>query len=124
MQDWENGTQYATVTKAAGEIGNLAAEHPAFSGTVTYEFTVESEEMVSYIDLGTVGEVAEVTVNGISCGKLVSTPFRFRVKEAWQKGENKVQILVATNCGYVKKNFCSKSITLPPMGLVGPVKLA
>jgi len=124
MQDWENGTQYAPVTKAASEIGNLAAEHPTFSGTVTYEFTVESEEMVSYIDLGTVGEVAEVTVNGISCGKLVSTPFRFRIQEAWQKGENKVQILVATNCGYVKKNFCTSTITLPPMGLVGPMKLA
>jgi len=124
MHNWETDTPYAPVDTTVSGLGNLAPENPTFSGTVKYELTVTTQEAAEYLDLGTVGEVAEVTVNGLCCGQLVALPFRFRVKEAWQPGENKVEILVATCCAYAKKNFCSKTISFSPMGLLGPVKLA
>ena len=70
------------------------------------------------------GELAAVTVNGIPCGTLVSPPFRFRVEEAWCPGENTVQILVASNCGYFKRDALSSLLTLPPTGLMGPVRIS
>ena len=108
----------------AAQLGNLAGENPRFAGILQYETVITTEDVVSYLDLGTVGELAEVTVNGILCGQLVAAPFRFRVAEAWKVGENTVQIRIATNYGYQKKNSHSMTMALPPMGLLGPVKLA
>ena len=124
MKDAEEAHWQEPVMLRAYELGNLAGKYPTFAGLVKYEMTVTSEKKAGYIDLGTVGELAEVTVNGASCGQLVAPPFRFRVAEAWKDGENTVEILIATNCGYRKKNPDSKSMALNPMGLLGPVKLA
>lgn len=114
----------APVSMQAAELRNLAPEMPYFAGTLKYTLTLNTQKPVSYLDLGTVGETAAVTVNGIDCGVLVSAPFRFQVTDAWKEGENTVEITVASNYGYLKRDAFSKFITLPPTGLVGPIAWA
>lgn len=107
----------------AGTLKNLAPEYPRFSGTVLYTTEITTNRNVSYIDLGTVGEVASVTVNGKDCGALISAPFRFHVEEAWLPGTNTLEIQIGSNCGYFKRDSMTSLLTLPPTGLLGPVML-
>jgi len=124
MQNSQDGQWQQPVTILASQLHNLAREYPRFSGTMRYEAKITTESKMEYIDLGAVGELAGVTVNGVSCGQMVTSPFRFRVADAWKEGENTVEILVASNCGYRKRNEHSKTMALPPTGLLGPVRLA
>ena len=105
------------------DLRNLAPEYPHFSGSLQYTMTITTEKKMDYIDLGTVGEVASVKVNGVDCGVLVASPFRFRVADAWVAGKNTVEVLVGSNYGYLKRDQLSKFLTMPPTGIVGPVKL-
>ena len=47
-----------------------------------------------FLDLGNVRELAEVKVNGKSCGVTWSPPFRVDVTEAVQPGANKLEVEV------------------------------
>ena len=119
QKDWD-----ATVAMQAADLRNLAPEMPYFAGTLKYTLVLNTKNPVSYLDLGTVGETAAVTVNGKDCGVLVSSPFRFKVADAWQAGENTVEILVASNYGYLKRDAFSQHLTMPPTGILGPISIA
>jgi len=124
MQNCDEEVWQRPVTIAAKDLRNLAPEYPYFAGTLRYTATISTDEAVRYLDLGTVGELASVTVNGVNCGALVCTPFRFRVADAWKTGENLVEITVASNYGYFKRERTSRTLPMPPTGLVGPVSIA
>ena len=118
------GTQWSSpVSISADRLRNLVPEYPRFSGSLLYTVKLTSEQPAEYIDLGILGETAAVTVNGKPCGMLVSTPFRFRVADAWTAGENTVEILIASNYAYAKRDPMSGLLTLPPTGLIGPIRL-
>ncbi len=124
MQNCDEKVFQPPMTIAAKDLRNLAPEYPYFAGTLRYTATISTEEKVQYLDLGTVGELAKVTVNGVDCGALVCTPFRFCVAEAWKTGDNFVEITIASNCGYRKRERTSRTLPMPPTGLVGPVSIA
>jgi hypothetical protein len=117
-----------------------------YSGTATYEKTFDLPQSAIghrpskiYLDLGNVHELAEVRVNGKSCGITWTPPFRVDVTDAVRPGENKLEIEVV--------NFWPNRIigdaSLPPAqrltrtnirkltantplmesGLIGPVRL-
>lgn len=72
-----------------------------YSGTATYEktFSISDSSLSAsrsplWLDLGNVRELAEVKVNGKSCGITWCPPFRVNVAEALKPGENKLQIEV------------------------------
>ncbi len=71
------------------------------SGTATYRKTVTipgesfSEDGEYFLDLGDVEVIAEVSVNGRSCGIAWKTPYRVDVSEAIQPGENSIEVTVA-----------------------------
>ena len=71
-----------------------------YSGTATYEKTFDwkletgNRKAEIFLDLGDVRELAEVKVNGKSCGILWCPPWRVDVTEALSPGENKLQIEV------------------------------
>ena len=81
-------------------------EHPDpgvkfFSGTAVYEKTFELPDSVRHmphaaiwLDLGHVRELAEVKVNGKSCGITWTPPFRVNITEAIQPGANKLEVEV------------------------------
>lgn len=110
-------------TESSDKLSNYAASHPDFSGELAYKFSVSSDEKIRFIDLGTVGECAKVFVNGVSCGSLVTSPFVFRVSDAWRSGENEIEIRVASNYGYARTDDFSKFLTLPPSGILGPIRI-
>ena len=61
-----------------------------FCGTIRYAFTLSADGSETVLDLGTVGEIATVTVNGRSCGTLVSAPYTFEIGKAIRAGENEI----------------------------------
>ena len=73
-----------------------------YSGTATYEktFVLPADFSVTHhasrimLDLGDVHELAEVKVNGKSCGIVWCPPWRVDVTDAVKPGENKLQIEV------------------------------
>lgn len=104
----------------SGELINLAPELTRFAGTLMYSAKVDVSG-VKYINLGEVGEIAEVTINGKQCGVGVTAPYIFDVSGAWKDGENELLITVAANCAYRKRDNLSTTMQLPPTGLIGPV---
>jgi len=72
-----------------------------FSGTAIYEkqfeFTgsrLKTQGSRVFIDLGNLRELAEVRVNGKSCGVTWTPPFRFDVTDALKPGANKLEVEV------------------------------
>jgi len=101
------------------------------------KFKIQNSKL--FLDLGNVRELAEVKVNGKSCGVTWSPPFRVDVTDAMQPGANKLEVevvnfwpnriigdaslpneqrLTRTNI----RNLTART-ALVPSGLFGPVKL-
>ncbi len=110
-------------SEVSDSLINYAENLPDFAGTLTYKFKLNSDETIRFIDLGTVGECAELFVNGISCGSIVTSPFVFRVSDFLKKGENEIEVRVASSYGYAKNDSLSKFLTLPPIGILGPIRV-
>lgn len=96
---------------------------PRFSGRMKYEARFVAEEGENVIDLGEVGEIAEVYVNGTKVGEKVCPPYRFSLDEVVEAGENELKIIVTnTNVFSIRDSF-SSYMRIEPSGLLGPVKL-
>ena len=72
-----------------------------YSGTAAYEksfdlpnLNLKTQNSKLLLDLGTVHELAEVKVNGKSCGIVWAPPFRVDVTEAVKPGANQLTIEV------------------------------
>lgn len=72
-----------------------------YSGTATYEKTFDlppqnpdAKSKILFLDLGRVREMAEVKVNGKSCGIVWCPPWRVDISNAVKAGENKLEIEV------------------------------
>ncbi len=124
-----------------------------YSGTAVYEktFDYKAEEKKAesgkagkrkqkiFLDLGSVRELAEVKVNGKSCGIVWCPPFRVDVTGALKSGENKLQIEVVNfwpnrligDASLPKEQRLTRTnirkltpkTPLEDAGLFGPVKL-
>jgi hypothetical protein len=85
-----------------------------FSGTASYETTFEIDKIQSdrrvMLDLGRVGVIAEVIVNGKSAGVIWSAPYRCDVTEFLKPGQNDLKIAV-TNTWHNRLAF---DAALPP----------
>jgi len=71
-----------------------------YSGVATYsqdvDMTIKSGERV-VLEVGNVGEMAEVKVNGQSCGFLWAVPYRLDITKALKSGANRIEIEVANH---------------------------
>ena len=67
-----------------------------YSGTAIYSkgFIYNGDIKNACIDLGGFSSMAEVKINGISCGTLWTAPHRLDISKAIKKGENKITIEV------------------------------
>lgn len=68
-----------------------------YSGTAVYrtffDWKAETKQTV-FIDLGEVNNLAEVTVNGLNCGVVWTSPFQLDISKALKKGTNTLEISV------------------------------
>ncbi len=117
-----------------------------YSGTAVYEKTftlppraADAKPPTLLLDLGSVRELAEVKVNGQSCGIVWSPPFRVDITAAVQPGENNLQIEVvnfwpnriigdaslpaAQRLTQTNVRKLTAKTPLIPSGLFGPVAL-
>lgn len=70
-----------------------------YSGTANYRTSVKWEdtpdkEKQYWLDLGEVDNLAEVSVNGISCGIAWTPPYRVDITKALKQGDNQIVIAV------------------------------
>ncbi len=111
-----------------------------FSGVATYatRFTASRGKGKILIDLGTVGDIAEVHVNGQVAGIAWKPPYRVDITKAIRAGENSLEVRVAnlwqnrligdlqpgaTKIGFVSNETFTADTPLRAAGLIGPVKL-
>jgi len=114
-----------------------------FSGVSTYtksfalpKGTKSGQSLV--LDLGTIGDVAEIRVNGQVVGTTWHAPYRVDVSKAVRKGNNQLEVRVANlwvnrligdaQPGAEKVTFTTlptyrSDAPLRPSGLIGPVRL-
>ena len=111
-----------------------------YSGTAVYTKTLElaparpGEKLM--LDLGDVQNIAEVSVNGKSCGLVWKTPFRFDITDAVQAGENRLEVRItnmwvnrligdvqpgAKQYARTSQQSYRPDAPLRPSGLLGPV---
>ncbi len=110
----------------AGKLKNLAAPGglTRFSGKLFYTAEFElNGALPEFLDLGYVGETAEVTLNGVKLGAKIAPPYVFDVGGAVREGTNRLEIEVVTNPVYRERDDFSRYMPIFPMGLTGEVKL-
>lgn len=116
-----------------------------FSGTGTYTKTISAPESwfennnKLWLDLGSVRNIAEVTVNGKYLGIVWKKPFRLNVTDVLKPGENSLEIKVTNlwvnrligdqqpditkKYTYTTQAFYQADSPLLPSGLLGPVQI-
>ncbi|MFM5908165.1 MAG: glycosyl hydrolase [Novosphingobium sp.] len=114
-----------------------------FSGMATYtrDFTTPKGWKVGqplWLDLGQVGELAEVSINGKPAGAAWHPPYRVEIGSAVNKGKNRLEVRVAnlwvnrligdkqpgaTKITWVSGPTYKADAPLRPSGLIGPVRL-
>ncbi len=92
-----------------------------WAGTVRYRTTVSLDEAPQGslpLDLGEVGELARIFVNGTRVADLVHAPYVTSIaSHHWRQGENVVEVLVSNSSANAFEG------ALRPSGLIGPVVL-
>ena len=112
------------------------AKHNSFSGTASYstDFTIPAKFIANYpqvrISLGKVGDVAEITLNGIKLLPLLFSPYVIDVTKLVHPGLNEIEIRITnsqTNAELARgadlDGIFNKlaNRTPAPAGLMGPV---
>jgi hypothetical protein len=109
-----------------------------YSGQATYEtlFSIDAiPETRSWLNLGSVRDIAEVTLNGQRLGVVWAEPWRIETTNALRAGKNELQVKVANTWNnrllgdqqgkgkYTKHYTPFATDRLLPAGLLGPVSL-
>lgn len=145
FQEHRGAKEAITLDSLASLTENSDEGIKYFSGTATYTTTFKLNKKdlkgskALYVDLGRVGNIAEVILNGKNLGTYWARPFRVRIDGAAAKGDNQLEVRVTnfwTNrlIGDMQPNvkekitwtampFYQASSPLLPSGLIGPVKI-
>lgn len=122
----EGNTANYTFYQSTDQLRSITGrnELPRFSGRIKYEAAFEIGQTGRYLlDLGEVGEAAEVLVNGKSVGCRLIPPYAFDISQQLRPGENTLTVIVSNHSGYRKRDEFSQYLLFEPSGLLGPVVL-
>ena len=115
------GTEGFILYRTAAPLSNLAKELPAFCGTIRYEALLAVEQKYHRIDLGLVGETAQLWLNEDYIGARISAPYAFNCEI--NTGMQRLAIEVITSPAYRERDRYSLHLPFPPSGMVGPLTL-
>jgi len=98
---------------------------PDFSGKMRYTFKFNAEKGGGrvFIDLGRVGQNAELMLNGRYCGIRISAPYLYEITDAINDGENEAIVIVSNTLAERVRDRFSHYLQLSPSGLLGEISL-
>lgn len=102
MEKWlitgKNAVEGGADAKCIASVGDWADNKKlaGFSGEATYSamFDWDGVDGNYAIDLGKVGDCAEVKLNGVELGNALTAPFIFDTQNALKRGANEIEIRV------------------------------
>lgn len=108
----------------SGNLTDITLDDPTFCGRIRYEFTLpRREDTVVVLDLGVVGETAELWINNTYVGAAITNPYQFEITQLLREEENHIRIEVINNQAYRLRDEFSSYLPLPQSGMMGPVVL-
>jgi hypothetical protein len=118
----EGATEFCTV--ATDALPYDISEHDSrFSGEVLYQAKFTADPDYTVLDLGEVGETAEMWLGGSYLGARINAPYKFNLRDALREGENELKILVRSNLAHRRRDEFSKYLQIPPTGVIGEIAL-
>ena len=93
-----------------------------FSGEIRYTASFSAIDGYTVLDLGEVGETAEVWLNGEYLGTRINPPYKFSLRPAI-KEHNEITILVKSNLAHRRRDKFSRYLQIPPTGIIGDIHL-
>ena len=118
----EGETDFRTIAEDSDLFDISAPDRfPRFSGEIRYTAALTAEDGYTVLDLGEVGETAEVWLNGTYLGARINAPYQFDLKPALRSGENALEILVRSNLAHRRRDKFSSYIQIPPTGILGEI---
>ena len=96
---------------------------PLFCGTVEYSGSFSIDGEYRWLDLGEVGETAELWMNGQYIGAKIAPPYRFDISSALLKGKNSLRIKACGSPAHKLRDKYSAYFMTPPTGVLGPIEL-
>lgn len=96
-----------------------------YSGKSSYSTTITVDKLLDkfMINLGQIGEVAELKVNGKLVGRTIEQNTTFAITPFLKVGSNKIEVETVNNLAIKIQDPESQFGIIPPAGLIGPVKL-
>lgn len=121
----EEGEEKFEVIAENSECFDISApnQYPRFSGEIRYRAKFMAKEGFDVLDLGQVGEIAEVWLNGKYLGARINAPYKFGMKAALKSGENELEIVVKSNLAHKRSDWFSSYMQIPPSGIIGEIAL-
>ena len=105
-------------------LTDITEKMPEFCGRIRYEFTLHGASGTCVqLDLGQVGEAAELWINDRYVGFALTNPYIFDLTDQLENGENRLRVEVINNQAYRLRDQFSTYMPLPVSGILGPVKL-
>lgn len=110
--------------KTVSELKSITApdELPEFTGNMRYTAKIKLDPgKHKVLDLGAVGQTAEVRLNGNYVGTRIFAPYLFDISDVVRGGENLFEIIITNTCVYEQGDKFSRYMQIKPSGLLGPV---
>jgi hypothetical protein len=104
---------------------NSPSFKPDFSGKMvyTFEFDADTDAKHVFLDLGKVGQNAELCLNGKDCGIRITEPYMFDITDCVKAKGNSAKVTVSNTNAQKIRDYFSKFLQLKPSGLIGGMKL-
>ena len=126
LADWNDISSFRPLGSFDGFFNvNGPDRYPDFSGKMKYSFSLElpTDGKRLFLDLGRVGQNAELYVNGSYAGIRVAEPYVFEITPFVKEGENSFTAVVSNTLVRQFRDPLSRLLTLAPSGLLGGMKL-
>ena len=89
----------------------------------TFSFDVKKNNGRIFLDLGRVGQNAELCVNNVNCGIRINAPYLFDITDAVKDGENEAVVIVSNTLAQKVRDGLSYFLQLAPSGLLGGMSI-